>query len=216
VVNVDSLRKILNLEQSKGYADTAVIGGLDRFLGNWTGQVMASITSPQLLKRFHKLAGNSYASQTEQQRKEWVSGLLDLLAEIESQGRGKDKLPEGSGVSPSSVKLSSRPRRATATVTGSNLDSPITVIKGISSSLATRFGKLGVKTVRDLLYFFPHRHLDYSRVNFISQLGEGEEQTIIAKRPCWGAGGARKQLSAMRPAISGWCGSISLTLPGSC
>jgi ATP-dependent DNA helicase RecG len=34
--------------------------------------------------------------------------------------------------------------------------------------------------VRDLLYFFPHRHLDYSQVKFISQLSEGEEQTIIA------------------------------------
>jgi len=180
VVNVDSLRKILNLEQSKGYADTTVIGGLDKFLGNWTGQVMASITSPQFLKRFHKLAGNSYASLTRQQRKEWVNGLLDLLVEIESRGRGKDKLPEGGSVSPSSVKLPSQPHRASATVTGYNLDSPITVIKGISSSLAARFGKLGVTTVRDLLYFFPHRHLDYSRVNFISQLGEGEEQTVIA------------------------------------
>jgi ATP-dependent DNA helicase RecG len=34
--------------------------------------------------------------------------------------------------------------------------------------------------VRDLLYFFPHRHLDYSKLKSISQLAEGEEQTIIA------------------------------------
>jgi ATP-dependent DNA helicase RecG len=37
-----------------------------------------------------------------------------------------------------------------------------------------------VTTIRDLLYFFPHRHLDYSQRKFISQLTEGEEQTIIA------------------------------------
>ncbi|GAI84725.1 unnamed protein product, partial [marine sediment metagenome] len=61
-----------------------------------------------------------------------------------------------------------------------SIDSPITVIKGISSSLATKFGRLGVKAVRDLLYFFPHRHLDYSQKKFISQLSEGDEQTIIA------------------------------------
>ncbi|GAI11026.1 unnamed protein product, partial [marine sediment metagenome] len=37
-----------------------------------------------------------------------------------------------------------------------------------------------MKTIRDLLYFFPHRHLDYSQRKNISQLAEGEEQTIIA------------------------------------
>jgi ATP-dependent DNA helicase RecG len=31
-----------------------------------------------------------------------------------------------------------------------------------------------------MLYFFPHRHLDYSQRKFISQLGEGDEQTIVA------------------------------------
>ncbi|MCL0047423.1 ATP-dependent DNA helicase RecG, partial [Thermodesulfovibrionales bacterium] len=50
----------------------------------------------------------------------------------------------------------------------------------MSSSLATKFNKLGVKTIRDLLYFFPRRHLDYSQRKSISQLSEGEEQTIIA------------------------------------
>jgi ATP-dependent DNA helicase RecG len=46
--------------------------------------------------------------------------------------------------------------------------------------MAARFKKLGVQTIRDLLYFFPHRHLDYSRTNYISGLSEGEEQTIVA------------------------------------
>ena len=59
------------------------------------------------------------------------------------------------------------------------LEAPVTVIKGISDKLATKFDKLGVKTVRDLLYFFPHRHVDYSQHKFINQLVEGEEQTII-------------------------------------
>jgi len=34
-------------------------------------------------------------------------------------------------------------------------DASITTIKGISTSFAGKFGKLGVKTIRDLLYFFP-------------------------------------------------------------
>ena len=33
---LDTLKKILTLEQQKGYNDTAVVGGLDRFLARWT------------------------------------------------------------------------------------------------------------------------------------------------------------------------------------
>ncbi|MFQ6121526.1 MAG: ATP-dependent DNA helicase RecG [Dehalococcoidales bacterium] len=177
-MNVEPLRKILELEQKKGYVDSAVIGGLDRFLRNWTGQATGSITNPRLLSRFHHLVNSSYASLTKPQRKEWVDDVLDLLAEAEPGEKGEAKLPESSTVPLVRAKtpVVSRPPR----VRGYSIDSPITIIKGVSSSLAAKFGRLGVKTVRDLLYFFPHRHLDYSQTKFISQLSEGEEQTIVA------------------------------------
>ncbi len=174
-INVEPLRKILELEHKKGYLDSAVIGGLDRFLHNWVGQ--ATETSPQLLNRFHKLhlVDPNYASLTKQQRKEWVKGVLDFLAEVEHREgeKGEAKLTPVASQPPSRTRV---PR----TVVSQSIDSPITVIRGISSSLATKFNKLGVKTVRDLLYFFPHRHLDYSQRKSISQLTEGEEETIIA------------------------------------
>jgi ATP-dependent DNA helicase RecG len=46
--------------------------------------------------------------------------------------------------------------------------------------VAARFHRLGVKTIRDLLYFFPHRHLDFSQRKPISQLTEGKEETVVA------------------------------------
>jgi len=54
-LNIESLRKILELEREKGYTDSAVIGGLDRFLHRWSGQAMESITSQQLLAEFRRL-----------------------------------------------------------------------------------------------------------------------------------------------------------------
>ncbi|HAS05007.1 MAG TPA: DNA helicase RecG, partial [Dehalococcoidia bacterium] len=66
------------------------------------------------------------------------------------------------------------------TAQGTNLDAPITTIKGISAAVAAKFNKLGAATVRDLLYYFPHRHLDYSQRKTISELVEGIEETIIA------------------------------------
>ena len=182
-INVEPLRKVVELECKKGYLDSAVIGGLDRFLGNWTAQVLESITSPGLLARFHKLFDSSYASLTRGQRKQWADDVLALLAELELVGREKGR----AGLS---QRGTSQPRARSAPVaTGpssgvkapaGSLDSPITIISGISTNLSAKFSRLGVKTVRDLLYFFPHRHLDYSQRKFISQLTEGEEQTIIA------------------------------------
>ena len=69
-------------------------------------------------------------------------------------------------------------RRSTADSASDGVDS----IDGepVSPSLASKFQRLGVNTIRDLLYFFPRRHLDYSQKKLVSQLDVGEEQTIVA------------------------------------
>ncbi|HEY87746.1 MAG TPA: DNA helicase RecG, partial [Dehalococcoidia bacterium] len=85
-ISAEPLRKILELEHKKDYIDSAVIGGLDKFLRNWAVQAIESITSPQQLTRFHELhlTNPNYASLTKQQRKQWVSKVLDFLAEAEA------------------------------------------------------------------------------------------------------------------------------------
>jgi len=175
-LNTEPLRKILELEGQKGYADSAVIGGLDRFLHNWSRQAAESITAPQLLRRFNKLhlANSSYASLAKEQRKEWIGHVLAFLDAVEHGARDT-----ATRQSPPVTRASSR-ARVPRTTASQSIDSPITIIKGISASLAARFNKLGVKTIRDLLYFFPYRHLDYSQRKTISQLAEGNEETIVA------------------------------------
>jgi ATP-dependent DNA helicase RecG len=100
--------------------------------------------------------------------------MLEFLAEAEHQEAEKGKTRPSTRASRQSTLIQEQ------TTISESVDAPITVVRGISSSLATKFKRLGVLTVRDLLYFFPHRHLDYSQVQSISQLSEGPEQTIIA------------------------------------
>ncbi|MFC1931879.1 ATP-dependent DNA helicase RecG [Chloroflexota bacterium] len=179
-VSFEPLRKVLELERKKGFLDSAVFGGLDKFLHNWAGQAAESITNPRLLNFFHRLLfDSSYASLTMPQRKEWVNKILELLAEAETGKSDEAKLP-AKAVTPVAKVKTPAARQPSPQVKDYSLESTITVIKGISSSLASKFNRLGVRTVRDLLYFFPHRHLDYSQQKSISQLDEGEEQTIIA------------------------------------
>lgn len=176
-LDIEALKKILELEKKKGYLDSSVIGGLDKFLLKWARSAIESVASPQQLKRFHelRLANPSYASLNSQQRQQWVSNALDFLAEVATAPDNKQKAEPAPAASRPAAKTRER-----STATGSSLNSPITATSGISSSLAAKFHKLGVNTIRDLLYFFPHRHLDYSQRKFISQLTEGNEETIIA------------------------------------
>lgn len=177
-LDAESLRKILELESSKGYEDSAVIGGLDKFLRNWERIAAASISSPKILKRFNKLhlTKAGYSSLSREERKIFIENIFSFLSEKEE---GEESGKDPGTVSVNTPRTAAKPRVKNISGTPS-IDSPITVIKGISSNLATRYNKMGLRTIRDLLYFFPHRHLDYSNTKSISELTEGNEETIIA------------------------------------
>ena len=144
-----TLRKILELEQKRGYRDDAVFGGLDRYL-----QRRASEFPDSLLPA-------SYAGLGQGQREEWIESMLNWL-----DGKG------GGAAKPQQAKKEA--------INYEKLDEPITTLKGISTNLAIKFRRLGVRTVRDLLYFFPRRHIDYSKKKSIAELEVGEEQTVVA------------------------------------
>jgi ATP-dependent DNA helicase RecG len=61
----------------------------------------------------------------------------------------------------------------------SGLDAPVTNLPGISTAYAARLRRLGIVTVGDVLYHFPHRYDDYRTLKAINQLTYGEETTIV-------------------------------------
>jgi ATP-dependent DNA helicase RecG len=173
-----ALRKILELERQRGCADTAVIGGLDRFLANWTAANAGSLSNKSAVTRFQTLFTPNYAGLTPAQRSEWIERVfawLDVPATAPPAAE-KPKRP----AAPARRKPTSKPKKEPSVTAVKALESPVTVVRGISDALAARFKKLGVQTVRDLLYFFPHRHLDYSQLKTIAGLRPGEEQTVVA------------------------------------
>ena len=74
-------------------------------------------------------------------------------------------------------KILKKPRTSPA-ATGS-LDLPAADIKGVGQTIAARLAKLGVNSVRDILYFFPRRFMDFSHRRTVSTLEIGKEQTIF-------------------------------------
>ncbi len=180
LINVEPLRTILQMEGRRNYANTTVLGGLDRFLHKWAGETKNKLNSPELLSSFAELhlADSDYANWDLNKRKAWVKDVADWLARAETSGETEPTKKSRTRAKPVSRK-SAGATIASSTGAG-GLDSPITIVKGIAAGSASRLGKLGVHTIRDLLYFFPRRHLDYSQRKTIAELVVGEEQTVLA------------------------------------
>ena len=109
-----------------------------------------------------------------------------VLSKVEGKVEGLPKPPR-KGETPRPVKPSARPEprpepsrgEGRREHTGPGLDSPVTVLPGISDGYAKRLKRLEVTTIRDLLYLFPRRYDDYRSLKTISQLQYGEEVTIV-------------------------------------
>ncbi len=167
--HVEALLKILDLERSKGYEDVAVVGGLDRYLRNYLKKAKDSGESSSASRICPP--GFSYAALTKEQRRQWAEKTRRRLSE---DSPTREAPAKKHSVRP--VPVRQRPPPAP----GITPDSPITSVKGIGPSMAPRFAKLGVRTIRDMLYFFPRRHMDYSHQRRVSELDVGLEQTLAA------------------------------------
>ena len=59
------------------------------------------------------------------------------------------------------------------------LQAAVTAIPGVGATQETRLARLGVETVRDLLFTFPREHLDYSNLQKIGQLPFDQVSTTL-------------------------------------
>jgi ATP-dependent DNA helicase RecG len=186
-IGLDSLHKILELESKRGFPDTAVIGGLDKLLQIWVVQNKISADS-----RFKQYLSQlcpphpAYAAMNSAQRREWAAAMLKALAEMEKPVKYEPPIEKKSSSNteaahkPAPIEEAKKPMPAKKSTLPQVLDSSVMAIKGINEALNKKFAKLGVQTVRDLLYYFPNRHLDYSQREYINSLRVGQENTIIA------------------------------------
>lgn len=62
-----------------------------------------------------------------------------------------------------------------------NVSMPVKNLNRVGETLAGRLQRLGIVTVRDLLWYFPFRYEDYSRVVPIAALTEGAQVTVRAR-----------------------------------
>lgn len=60
-----------------------------------------------------------------------------------------------------------------------DLSSPVTILPGIGPRNSQNLSRLGIYTLKDLLFYFPRRYDDYSQLKPINRLNYNEQATII-------------------------------------
>jgi ATP-dependent DNA helicase RecG len=199
----EKLEKILKLEETHGHRDRAVIGGFASFAGVWREEALRQSPDEAELQRIDEIIDllSGYGEAEHRRRVEIIDDILSRLsAEAESKAAGRRPPPQkpgtvvaktaepalpslqkpGSSTKPAATAAPVPPRpMPTADRASSGLEAPVTTLHGVSTAYAARLERLGIQTVRDLIYHFPHRYDDYSQLKPINRLEFGDETTII-------------------------------------
>jgi ATP-dependent DNA helicase RecG len=192
--SLEKLRKFFRLEAESGYQDRAVIGGLVKMLDFWEGEARSEnipeevITAVAVrLRDYHDLSSQGRAD-----------ALKGLWKRIQAQFPAKETAGEaaqsaGEPVPPAAKHERPAPQRrsvrtpsraesfpgAQTSQTPAALSAALTVLSGIGPRHASTLEKLGLRTLGDMLYYFPRRYDDYSQLKPIHRLSYGEQVTVI-------------------------------------
>jgi len=177
-------RKVLLHEQRTGHLDRAAVGGLERFVrqlrpvgGDRTAAAWLSAAAGAL---------EGYGTKPPPARQEVVARLLRELDRPAAGGA-----PAGAGGAPaeagapraagsSAPARGSAERRAARPVAPVSPQAAVGELPGLGPRAVAALARLGVHSVRDLLYHFPRRHLDRRAMTPLAALAPGGEATVFA------------------------------------
>ncbi|MGH2582723.1 MAG: ATP-dependent DNA helicase RecG [Anaerolineales bacterium] len=179
--SISKLRKFFRLEAQRGYDNRAVLGGLETMLTSWEAEARADRLNDSLVKSI-ATGLRQYADLTREKRAETLKELwgkvqketgVTLNGDVAQEKLTKSKPTRN--LEPSPTPKHRRPRNSASPV---GLGSPVTVLSSVGQKNAALLEALGIHTLNDMLYHFPRRYEDYSRLTPIRQLRYGEEVTV--------------------------------------
>lgn len=169
----ERLHKALAVEAKSGYSD---IAGkqyrFSEFLCLTFGKIPSQAT-PEQQKRWHHLATefSNYGEKTIQERQQLIVKASRLLKDVQ---QGKSSSPN-----PTPQPSTKSPIKQNASYL--ELDQPLHQVPDIGKARSRSLQRLGLETVRDVLFYYPREHIDYAQQVNISDLKEGETVTIVGQ-----------------------------------
>lgn len=191
--SIDKLQKFLKLEAERGYDNRAVVGGLEKILPIWESEARSELLPEETIQQVKGLISTySDASDTRSEILKEIWGILANCAGTpgtppppERPRREENKPAQRPQIDHNEFH-NSRPhadgqgvRPVPVSTQKIGLAAPLTVIQGIGPRHAETLSGLELKTLEDLLYYFPRRYDDYSQLLPISRLFINDEVTVI-------------------------------------
>jgi ATP-dependent DNA helicase RecG len=167
-LKLKDLRQALSYEKDRRYID--VQGRRKTFsrfvydtLGELRGMVLGEQSEQTELEKLRK--------RFDQYRHMDVGGRIQSLEDMENF---LERFAKGS-VAPQRKVATVKPAVGTQSIN----EMDVQFLKGVGPRLAQLLNQVGIKTVENLLYYFPRRYLDYNNRVKIRELTPGEDVTII-------------------------------------
>lgn len=203
--NLDAVRwllKPLELEKRLGFKNTAVAGGMKRWLPHVQGKLVAQAGLSQA-EAERLLAGlEAYAEAQPAQRELLVAEVLNRLAEPQAEPRQTAPAP-----SPPSQKAPQQP----ANLSRIQWQDPVQYVKGVGPQRARLLRNLGVETAADLLRHYPRDWQDRSSLARIAALRHGEPALVSGRVKARSTFTVRRGLRITKVILDDGTGQIAAT-----
>ncbi len=196
----DTLKGIFSLEIKKGFSDTSVAGGLSRFRSFIENHAHQENIHADDIAALLQIT-DQYSAWPLETRQAVAAACLEWLNKHPLEKRLV--LPQGNALP--QVPAEKKQDKALAGL--------IQSIRGIGEKNSKFYTKLGIRTVYDLLRYFPRRYQDYSKLKTINQLEYGEELSVIGTltNDLYTHAAKRGNLKITEAALSDGTGTIKLT-----
>ncbi|MGB1748631.1 MAG: ATP-dependent DNA helicase RecG [Dehalococcoidia bacterium] len=164
---VEALKNILELEKKLEFKDRAVMGGLDKFIERTASDL-------PWIREIEPLKGSNYSALAPGLRYRWASAVMVRLKGGEAPTADKSK--------PNRQTKSATPKKTSSSSTTTyTLETPLDELKFIHKQTRPKLARMEISTLRDLLWLFPHRHVDYSKITKIAEVEYGELTTVAGR-----------------------------------
>ncbi len=171
------LGKTLAEEQRRHYDNCAIAGGLETFVRQWSTETNGATGIPEVQRALQLLHG--YDMSTPDERCQALDMALEVLRSLFRRPKQSAPVPDDEQYKPPPMPRARKapPKKPSPPATTLRLDTPVSELAGRNITLA--FKRLGIKTVEDMLYHFPHRYDDYSSQKYIADLTIGAVETVM-------------------------------------
>ena len=190
--NINQIRQAIEIEQKHLYID--IRGKGDTFSGFILKQLhnlyKKSKKNPKwaiLIKEFE-----TYSMSTAPARRKAIQRLVHTIRkEIDTDGNINKTESTNQYKDPSELE--------------------VIYVKGVGPKVGNLLNKLGIYTAKDLLYYFPKRHIDYSSRTYIKDLKDQEASTVIGTIKSISAYNTKNNLGIINLTVADETGHIKIS-----